>query len=531
MERAEANGLAATVRRHPDTPIERGADRPRRASVRSRRGGDPRRPACLRRGARRASKPARRASARDLSAPSTAASSSPGPAGSPSRGRRDVMPTGRNLATLDPRAIPTRAAAALGERAAAEVIRRHLQDEGDYPRRIVMDLWASPTLRSGGEDIAHALALMGVRPRWDLASTRVTGFEIVPPPLLDASAHRRDGPHLGRLPRHLSRPDRAARPGRARGRRPRRGRRVERARRRPPPRRTPAAGLRRRAGPFRRGRRGDRARRRVGGRDDLGRTYLALTSHAFGAARRTAAADPPFAERVADADAFVHVSDVAERDLLDGDSTGDAIGGFAAAARKLGATPALYSLDTSRAGGAESADAARGHRPARARPPRPSALDRGAVAPRLARRGGAGAGRGRAVRFRRDDGGRHGRRARRRVRRLLAADAARERLFAANPAAARPSATASPTRAGAASGRAAATRSRRTSATGFVKGGRRMIRPATPPMRRGGCPGRSRPMPTGDGLLVRLHPPGALTAAQARAVADAARPAATVFWT
>ena len=109
----------------------------------------------------------------------------PGPAGSPSRGRRDVMPTGRNLATLDPRAIPTRAAAALGARAATEVIHRHLQDEGDYPRRIVMDLWASPTLRSGGEDMAHALALMGVRPKWDTASTRVVGFEIVPAPLLD----------------------------------------------------------------------------------------------------------------------------------------------------------------------------------------------------------------------------------------------------------------------------------------------------------------------------------------------------------
>ena len=64
-------------------------------------------------------------------------------------------------------------------------MRRHLQEEGDWPRRIVMDLWASPTLRSGGEDIAHALALMGVRPTWDHASTRVTGFEIVPQPLLD----------------------------------------------------------------------------------------------------------------------------------------------------------------------------------------------------------------------------------------------------------------------------------------------------------------------------------------------------------
>jgi cobaltochelatase CobN len=82
----------------------------------------------------------------------------PGPAGSPWRGRRDVLPTGRNLTTLDPRAIPTRSAAALGQKAAREVIRRHLQDHGDYPRNIVMDLWASPTLRTGGEDIAHAFS-------------------------------------------------------------------------------------------------------------------------------------------------------------------------------------------------------------------------------------------------------------------------------------------------------------------------------------------------------------------------------------
>ena len=132
-----------------------------------------------------ASRPAPPASARALLDALDGRFVVPGPSGSPSRGQTDVLPTGRNLATLDPRAIPTRAATELGWRAAAEVVRRHLQEEGDWPRRIVMDLWASPTLRSGGEDIAHALALMGVRPTWDHASTRVTGFEIVPQPLLD----------------------------------------------------------------------------------------------------------------------------------------------------------------------------------------------------------------------------------------------------------------------------------------------------------------------------------------------------------
>ncbi|MFP5468363.1 MAG: cobaltochelatase subunit CobN, partial [Alphaproteobacteria bacterium] len=103
-----------------------------------------------------------------------------GPGGAPSRGRRDVLPTGRNLYAVDPRAVPTRTAMALGSRAAAEFIRVHMQQHGDWPRHVVMDLWASTSMRTGGEDLAQALALLGVRPTWDHASTRVTGYEILP---------------------------------------------------------------------------------------------------------------------------------------------------------------------------------------------------------------------------------------------------------------------------------------------------------------------------------------------------------------
>ncbi len=83
----------------------------------------------------------------------------PGPAGAPTRGRADVLPTGRNLTTMDPRAIPTRTAAIVGARAASEVVRRYLQDHGDYPKAIVLDLWASASLRTGGDDLAQALAI------------------------------------------------------------------------------------------------------------------------------------------------------------------------------------------------------------------------------------------------------------------------------------------------------------------------------------------------------------------------------------
>ncbi|MGY6548238.1 MAG: cobaltochelatase subunit CobN [Roseinatronobacter sp.] len=104
----------------------------------------------------------------------------PGPSGSPYRGRSDVLPTGRNLFTTDPRAVPTRAAFAQGERLAAELIRRHLQDQGDWPRGVVVDLWGSATMRTAGEDFAMALALIGARPVWDAGSERVSGVEILP---------------------------------------------------------------------------------------------------------------------------------------------------------------------------------------------------------------------------------------------------------------------------------------------------------------------------------------------------------------
>ncbi|MEH6832051.1 MAG: cobaltochelatase subunit CobN [Sulfitobacter sp.] len=103
-----------------------------------------------------------------------------GPSGSPYRGRRDVLPTGRNLFTTDPRAVPTRAAYAQGVRLADELIRRHLQDEGDWPRGLIVDLWGSATMRTAGEEFAMALHLLGVRPVWDAGSERVSGIEVLP---------------------------------------------------------------------------------------------------------------------------------------------------------------------------------------------------------------------------------------------------------------------------------------------------------------------------------------------------------------
>ncbi|HZT52559.1 MAG TPA: cobaltochelatase subunit CobN, partial [Stellaceae bacterium] len=109
----------------------------------------------------------------------------PGPSGAPSRGRPEVLPTGRNFYSLDSRAVPTRAAWQLGWKSAALLVARHAQDHGDYPRRIALSAWGTANMRTGGDDVAQALALMGVRPRWEERTGRVTGFEVLPAAELD----------------------------------------------------------------------------------------------------------------------------------------------------------------------------------------------------------------------------------------------------------------------------------------------------------------------------------------------------------
>ena len=103
-----------------------------------------------------------------------------GPSGSPYRGRSDVLPTGRNLFTTDPRSVPTRSAYTQGVKLAEELVRRHLQEEGDYPKGLIVDLWGSATMRTAGEEFAMALHLLGVKPVWDKGSERVSGIEVLP---------------------------------------------------------------------------------------------------------------------------------------------------------------------------------------------------------------------------------------------------------------------------------------------------------------------------------------------------------------
>lgn len=108
-----------------------------------------------------------------------------GPSGAPSRGRLDVLPTGRNFFSVDVRNLPTMTAWRIGFQSANLLLERHLQDHGDYLRQLGLSVWGTATMRTGGDDIAQAMALMGVRPVWATGSQRVDDFEILPLSLLD----------------------------------------------------------------------------------------------------------------------------------------------------------------------------------------------------------------------------------------------------------------------------------------------------------------------------------------------------------
>ncbi len=273
----------------------------------------------------------------------------PGPAGAPTRGRRDVLPTGRNLFTADPRMLPTPTAMDLGRLAADEVIRGHLQAHGDMPRALVVDLWGSATLRTGGEEIAQGLALMGCRPTWDGATGRVTGIEVLPPaaigrPRVDVT-WRISGLFRDLFPAQIALIDAAARAI---------------ATRQETDEDNPLAGACRTAPG------GNQTGARIFGtapgtygagiedllgcetdRAAIGAAYLAATSHAYGGAEGHATAMPDgFAARVAVADLLLHSGDDPGRDLLEGTEDAAFVGGFAAAAASLGGAPDLIILDT-----------------------------------------------------------------------------------------------------------------------------------------------------------------------------------------
>jgi cobaltochelatase CobN len=274
----------------------------------------------------------------------------PGPAGAPSRGRFDVLPTGRNLYTIDPRGVPTRTAWDIGRRTAREVMSRYAQDHGEWPKRIVLDLWGSAMMRTGGDDLAQAFALMGVKPSWDNGSNRVSGFEILAPaqiewPRVDVTL-RISGLFRDVFPTQIALFDEAIRaiatldeddatnPLASEARRGHSTARI-------------FGGA---PGSYGIGLGQDYFEDGSATRAELGETYLAGSAYAYGSQNDGEFAAKAFRQRVAAAQAFVHVQDMNEHDILDSDAYAEHEGGFAAAAAHLGATPAVYHADSTREG-------------------------------------------------------------------------------------------------------------------------------------------------------------------------------------
>jgi cobaltochelatase CobN len=278
----------------------------------------------------------------------------PGAAGAPSRGRLDVLPTGRNLYTIDPRAVPTRTAWEVGRRTAEEVLTRYAQDHGDWPKRLVLNLWGSASMRTGGDDLAQAMALIGVKPVWDNTSTRVSGFEILPLALLGRPrvdvTLRISGLFRDVFPAQIALFDEAVRAVAALNEEPGENPLADALRGVPESERREATWRIFGASPGAYGT--GVATRAIGGswtdRAELGETYLAATSHAYGAGADGVDVRERFRVRVASADVYVHVQDMSGQDVLDSDAFAEHEGGFAAAAESAGGTPALFHVDATR---------------------------------------------------------------------------------------------------------------------------------------------------------------------------------------
>jgi cobaltochelatase CobN len=271
-----------------------------------------------------------------------------GPSGAPARGRTDVLPTGRNLFTADPRIMPTPMAFELGRTAADEVLRRYLQDHGDWPRSLVIDLWGSASLRTGGEEIAQGLVLMGCRPQWDPATGRITAIEVLPVaaisrPRVDVT-WRISGLFRDMFPTQIALIHAAALAVAARdeGGSENPLAADTRALGHVPPRvfgsspGTYGAGLEDRLSS------GDWQYR-----EELGQAYLDAGSHAYGGAEGEGEAAPgAFANRIAEAELLIHAGDDPGRDILEGSADVAFIGGFTAAVAALGGNADVIALDT-----------------------------------------------------------------------------------------------------------------------------------------------------------------------------------------
>ena len=289
----------------------------------------------------------------------------PGPSGAPTRGRPDVLPTGRNFYSVDTRVVPTPAAWHLGWKSTCLLLERHRQEHGAWPRSLALSAWGTANMRTGGDDIAQALALMGVRPTWEPSTRRVTGFEILPLSVLDRPrvdvTLRVSGFFRDAFPAQIDLFDSAVRavaaleepessnPLAARVRAEQAALVAQGV--------DPADAARRagfrvfgsKPGAYGAGLQALIDERGWNTEADLARAYLAWGGYAYGSGAEGAPAQDLFEARLKGVEAVVHNQDNREHDLLDSDDYYQFEGGMTAAVRHLsGAAPAVYHNDHSR---------------------------------------------------------------------------------------------------------------------------------------------------------------------------------------
>jgi cobaltochelatase CobN len=289
----------------------------------------------------------------------------PGSSGAPTRGRPDVLPTGRNFYSVDTRAVPTPAAWQLGWKSAALLLERYRQENGTWPERLALSAWGTANMRTGGDDIAQALALMGVRPEWDVASGRVTGFEILPTSVLNRPrvdvTFRVSGFFRDAFPFQIDLLDSAARAVAKLDETP--AENPLAARYRADAAAFEKAGISREAAEKQAGYRvfGSKPGAYGAGlqamideqlwesEEDLAKAYVAWGGYAYGKGAEGEAAHALFESRLKDVELVLHNQDNREHDLLDSDDYYQFEGGITAAIRHLsGSQPKIYHNDHSR---------------------------------------------------------------------------------------------------------------------------------------------------------------------------------------
>ncbi len=289
----------------------------------------------------------------------------PGPSGAPTRGRLDVLPTGRNFFSVDSRSVPTPAAWELGRKSAELLITRYRQDQGEWPTSFGLSAWGTSNMRTGGDDLAQALALIGVKPVWDNASRRVTGYEIVTlaelgRPRVDVTL-RISGFFRDAFPAQIELFDKAIRAvgaleeepadnpiakrmGDEQAKHLESGASFEDA--------TRQAGFRifgSKPGAYGAGLQALIDEKGWDKRDDLANAYLAWGSYAYGAKEDGREDREGFRKRLSGLEAVIHNQDNREHDLLDSDDYYQFEGGMTAAIEQAsGSRPAVYHNDHSR---------------------------------------------------------------------------------------------------------------------------------------------------------------------------------------